>query len=124
MYSLVSLCYFVTFSLVLSLAVAMPFGAQIFADDSSAQVVPSELSPQQAEPSVLDRQNNTLNSSPNNSLQFPGQEVTTQSGTKVKLWSTVGPVPVEPAPQPFDRDKQHGLSGSQIIVDTRKSRER
>lgn len=40
------------------------------------------------------------------SRAYPGEEITTKEGKKVKRWSTRGPVEVAPAPQPFDNPAQ------------------
>ena len=57
---------------------------------------------------------------------FPG-EVVGDSGTKMKVWSTSGPVPVAEAPEPWKtpalpggRPDGIGDSGISVIVDDRK----
>lgn len=51
---------------------------------------------------------------------FPGEEVR-DNGKKIKVWSTSGPVPVSPPPQPFDTYNGRQLpSGTGVIVDRRR----
>ena len=51
---------------------------------------------------------------------LPGEEVVTESGQKLKVWSTRGPVEVNKAPEPFeDSDDQ-----IDVIVDTRDKQQR
>ncbi len=48
---------------------------------------------------------------------LPGEEVKTKTGQKLKVWSTRGPVPVSPAPEPFD--KKNEIDNLEVIVDDR-----
>jgi len=48
---------------------------------------------------------------------LPGEEVTTSSGKKMKVWSTRGPVPVSRAPEPFEDREKTVINGSNIIID-------
>lgn len=62
--------------------------------------------------------------SPTNNLSktehfLPGEEVVTETGKKVKVWSTRGPVKVSPPPQPFDDPRKGYIDGANIIVDER-----
>ncbi len=55
---------------------------------------------------------------------YPGEEVTTQDGKKVRRWSTRGPVEVAPAPQPFDDPEQRRTpQGLLLNVDTHQIRQ-
>lgn len=49
---------------------------------------------------------------------LPGEEVVTQTGQKMRVWSSAGPVPVnqQPTPQTFNGN---GYGGADIIVDGR-----
>lgn len=62
--------------------------------------------------------------SPTNNLSktehfLPGEEVVTETGKKVKVWSTRGPVKVSPPPQPFDDPRKGHIGGANVIVDDR-----
>lgn len=46
-------------------------------------------------------------------LVIPGEEVTTGEGRKSKIWTTQGPVPVSPAPEPFENK---GAIGGEVDV--------
>lgn len=49
---------------------------------------------------------------------LPGEEVVTPTGQKLKIWSTEGPVPVSPPPQPFDDPSKQVLPpDSHVVVD-------
>jgi hypothetical protein len=54
---------------------------------------------------------------------LPGEEVVTQTGQKMRVWSSAGPVPVnqQPTPQVFNGN---GYGGPDIIVDGRGFRDR
>lgn len=52
---------------------------------------------------------------------YPGERVS-DNGKEIKVWSTAGPVPVSPAPEPFehkidDRDLSNLVGG--VVVDQR-----
>lgn len=47
---------------------------------------------------------------------IPGEEVVTPTGDKIKVWSSRGPVPVSPPPQPFD-DPNQKIDPGQVIID-------
>ena len=49
---------------------------------------------------------------------LPGEEVVTQTGQKMRVWSSAGPVPVnqQPTPQPLNGN---GYGGVGVIVDGR-----
>lgn len=51
---------------------------------------------------------------------LPGEEVVTQTGQKMKVWSSAGPVPVnqQPTPQPWGGGG-YGYGGPAVIVDGR-----
>jgi hypothetical protein len=46
---------------------------------------------------------------------YPGEEITTKDGKKVRRWSTRGPVEVAPAPQPFDDPEQRRVQGGILL---------
>ena len=48
---------------------------------------------------------------------LPGEQVTTPSGQKMKVWSTAGPVKVERAPEPFDDERKTLLNDANIDID-------
>lgn len=48
---------------------------------------------------------------------LPGQEVS-HGGRKMRVWTTVGPVPVSPAPEPF-KDREQVVTPGSVIVDSR-----
>lgn len=52
---------------------------------------------------------------------LPGEEVVTQTGQKMKVWSSAGPVPVnqQPTPQPWGGGGGYGYGGPAVIVDGR-----
>lgn len=49
---------------------------------------------------------------------LPGEEVVTQNGQKMRVWSSAGPVPVNPQPTPQNLGG-NGYGGPDIIVDGR-----
>lgn len=51
---------------------------------------------------------------------LPGEEVVTQTGQKMRVWSSAGPVPVnqQPTPQPWGGNG-YGYGGPAVIVDGR-----
>jgi len=49
---------------------------------------------------------------------LPGEEVVTQTGQKMRVWSSAGPVPVNPQPTPQTLNG-NGYGGADIIVDGR-----
>lgn len=51
---------------------------------------------------------------------LPGEEVVTQTGQKMRVWSSAGPVPVnqQPTPQPWGGGG-YGYGGPAVIVDGR-----
>jgi hypothetical protein len=49
---------------------------------------------------------------------LPGEEVVTQTGQKMRVWSSAGPVPVNPQPTP-QTFNGNGYGGAGIIVDDR-----
>jgi len=51
---------------------------------------------------------------------FPGEEVV-DSGKKIKVWSSSGPVPVNPAPEPFQRESDTKVLDAVggVVVDQR-----
>ncbi len=52
---------------------------------------------------------------------MPGEEIVTPTGKKMRVWNTAGPVPVQRAPEPFQKTPQEqGLpNGLGVIVDQR-----
>ncbi|MCC6933437.1 MAG: hypothetical protein IT292_09310 [Deltaproteobacteria bacterium] len=48
---------------------------------------------------------------------LPGEEVTTPTGQKMKVWSTDGPVKVNRAPEPFEDREKTVIDDANIIVD-------
>jgi len=51
---------------------------------------------------------------------LPGEEVVSPTGQKMKIWSTEGPVPVSPPPQPFDDPSKGYLPpGANVVLDNR-----
>jgi len=51
----------------------------------------------------------------NNSPAYPGEEIATKDGKKVRRWSTRGPVEVSPPPQPFDQVDQQRHPGGLLL---------
>ena len=49
---------------------------------------------------------------------LPGEEVVTPTGQKMRVWSTTGPVPVSPPPQPFDDPSKATIDSAIIEVDS------
>jgi hypothetical protein len=51
---------------------------------------------------------------------LPGEEVVTQTGQKMRVWSSAGPVPInqQPTPQPWGGGG-YGYGGPAVIVDGR-----
>jgi len=49
---------------------------------------------------------------------LPGEEVVTQTGQKMRVWSSAGPVPVNPQPTPQSLGGD-GYGGPAVIVDGR-----
>ena len=52
-----------------------------------------------------------------NSRPLPGEEITTSSGKKMKVWSTEGPVPVSQAPQPFEDREKTVIPNMGVVID-------
>ena len=56
---------------------------------------------------------------------LPGEAVKTDTGRKMKVWTTAGPVPVESAPEPWKCEggcKEHfSADDATIIIDGRKA---
>lgn len=48
---------------------------------------------------------------------LPGEEVTTASGKKLKVWSTRGPVEVSQAPEPFESEDEKRLPPLDLYVE-------
>lgn len=51
----------------------------------------------------------------NNRPAYPGEEISTKDGKKVRRWSTRGPVEVSPPPQPFDQVDQQRHPGGLLL---------
>lgn len=73
-------------------------------DDSQTASSPSTLNP-------TTRQND-----PRLPPVMPGEEIVTQTGQKMRVWSSAGPVPVNPQPTP--QQFNNGYGGG-IIIDGR-----
>lgn len=52
---------------------------------------------------------------PNKDVSYPGEVGRDSEGTKIKRWSTEGPVKVAPAPQPFDNPSKQQLPQGAFI---------
>ena len=50
---------------------------------------------------------------------MPGEEIVTETGQKMKVWSSAGPVPVNPQPTPQSLPGGANGAGVGVIVDTR-----
>jgi hypothetical protein len=50
---------------------------------------------------------------------MPGEEIVTETGQKMKVWSSAGPVPVNPRPTPQQLPTGSNGAGVGVIVDTR-----
>jgi hypothetical protein len=50
---------------------------------------------------------------------MPGEEIVTETGQKMKVWSSAGPVPVNPRPTPQQLPTGANGAGIGVIVDTR-----
>ncbi len=50
---------------------------------------------------------------------LPGEEVVTESGQRMRVWSSAGPVPVNPRPTPQTLQGNNGYGGPSVIVDGR-----
>jgi hypothetical protein len=53
---------------------------------------------------------------------LPGEEVVTETGQKMRVWSSSGPVPVNPQPTPQQLPSGIGGAGVGVIVDGRTDR--
>jgi hypothetical protein len=50
---------------------------------------------------------------------MPGEEIVTETGQKMKVWSSAGPVPVNARPTPQQLPSGANGAGIGVIVDTR-----
>ena len=50
---------------------------------------------------------------------LPGEEVVTQTGQKMRVWSSAGPVPLNVQPTPQTLNGGYGYGGPAVIVDGR-----
>lgn len=50
---------------------------------------------------------------------LPGEEVVTETGQRMRTWSSAGPVPVNPRPTPQTLQNLNGNGGAAIIIDGR-----
>ena len=50
---------------------------------------------------------------------LPGEEVVTQTGQKMRVWSSAGPVPMNVQPTPQTLNGGYGYGGPAVIVDGR-----
>lgn len=50
---------------------------------------------------------------------LPGEEVVTEGGQRMRVWSSAGPVPVNPRPTPQTLQGNNGYGGPSVIVDGR-----
>jgi hypothetical protein len=50
---------------------------------------------------------------------MPGEEIVTETGQKMKVWSSAGPVPVNPQPTPQQLPSGVNGAGIGVIVDSR-----
>ena len=48
---------------------------------------------------------------------LPGEQVTTSSGKKMKVWSTNGPVDVDRAPEPFEDKQKSLIDGNDLNIE-------
>ncbi len=98
----------VGFGALLLLAVVFAGSDTVLADqagdDSSTSNSPTTLNP-------TTRQND-----PRLPPVMPGEEIVTQTGQKMRVWSSAGPVPVNPQPTP--QQLNNGYGGG-IIIDGR-----
>jgi hypothetical protein len=53
---------------------------------------------------------------------LPGEEVVTETGQKMRVWSSSGPVPVNPQPTPQQLPSGVGGAGVGVIIDGRTDR--
>jgi len=50
---------------------------------------------------------------------LPGEEIVTETGQRMRVWSSAGPVPVNPRPTPQTLQGNNGYGGPSVIVDGR-----
>ncbi|MCC6953327.1 MAG: hypothetical protein IT290_04350 [Deltaproteobacteria bacterium] len=50
---------------------------------------------------------------------LPGEEVRTPTGKTIKVWTTEGPIPVSPAPEPFAKP-QPDVDSVGVVIDGRR----
>ncbi|MCB9029743.1 MAG: hypothetical protein H6619_01715 [Deltaproteobacteria bacterium] len=104
------------------LALAVFFIPSVLLADGEVEVYDTYKDP---EPVVQHRSTDTQGSVADYDKRLPpvvpGEQLV-RNGRKVKVWSTSGPVPVSPAPRPFDTGNQEAqelLKNGGVIVDTR-----
>lgn len=51
---------------------------------------------------------------------LPGEEVVTETGQKMRVWSSAGPVPVNQQPTPQPLPQSQSVGGVGVIVDSRR----
>jgi len=51
---------------------------------------------------------------------LPGEEVVTETGQKMRVWSSAGPVPVNPQPTSQPLPDSRSVGGVGVIVDSRR----
>jgi len=47
---------------------------------------------------------------------LPGEEVVTPTGQKLRVWSTEGPVPVSPPPEPFEAPEERQIEVNELEI--------
>lgn len=109
-------------STIVVTAVTLP-ASVVFADGESPSdfAVPADPAPAaDAQPLGTDGKPVDQSSSNFNKTgrYLPGEEVVTPTGKKVKIWSTEGPVPVNPPAQQYGDQAGWGSFSPNVIIDT------
>lgn len=108
----------VVFAFVVYLPCATTYDA--FADEAGSNALP--IPPQDAQKLATQRLGGTSKQyDPRLPPVLPGELIVTEEGERMRVWSSSGPVPVNPPPQPQAFGTAGGLAG--VVVDARSGRD-